>query len=134
MNAKDLLQKAINEQEERANYYNSPDGERSMDTAVAIFNSWTGHNLTTADGWRMMIALKQAREVQGKKEDNYVDLAGYSSLLGEEVCFKPNGDYFIGVGGSIDLSNIPDDLEEALNQGFDLSDWSISQFERRHND
>lgn len=119
MNAKDFLNKAVKEQEERANYYNSPDGERSMDTATAIFNAWTGHNLSTADGWRFMIALKQAREVQGKKSDNYVDLAGYASLLGEEVCGSGSG-----------VQKETDNLEKPLKQGLDTRDWATSQFQR----
>lgn len=60
-------------------------GERSMARAVTIFNAWTDNKLSTEDGWRFMIALKQAREIQGKyNEDDYVDAAAYFGLLGEE--------------------------------------------------
>lgn len=59
-------------------------GERSMAKTVAIFNAWTGEDMSEADGWRFMLCLKQAREIQGKfHADDYVDLAGYASLLGE---------------------------------------------------
>ncbi len=64
-------------------------GERSMARAVAIFNAWQGENgdhLTEEEGWRFMIALKQARMVGGKFHmDDYVDLASYSALLGEHL-------------------------------------------------
>lgn len=66
-------------------------GERSMERTVSIFNIWTGNNLSVKDGWRFMVALKQAREIQGKyNRDDYVDLAAYASLLGEEEA-KDNG-------------------------------------------
>jgi hypothetical protein len=59
-------------------------GERSMAHTVQIFEAWTGVKLSEADGWRFMIALKMARSMTGKpKLDSYVDLAGYSALLGE---------------------------------------------------
>lgn len=64
-------------------------GERSMAKAVAIFNAWqgdTGDHLTEEEGWRFMIALKQARMAGGKFHlDDYVDLASYSALLGEHL-------------------------------------------------
>lgn len=64
-------------------------GERSMSRAVNIFNAWTGGSMKTEDGWRFMIALKQAREIQGQyNRDDYVDLSAYSSLLGEEMSRK----------------------------------------------
>lgn len=59
-------------------------GERSMAHTVAIFKTWTGVELSEADGWRFMMCLKMARSLTGKpKLDTYVDLAGYSGLLGE---------------------------------------------------
>lgn len=64
-------------------------GERSMAKAVAIFNAWqgdTGDHLTEEEGWRFMIALKQARMAGGRFHlDDYVDLASYSALLGEHL-------------------------------------------------
>lgn len=64
-------------------------GERSMARAVAIFNAWqgdTGDHLTEEEGWRFMIALKQARMAGGRFHlDDYVDLASYSALLGEHL-------------------------------------------------
>ena len=60
-------------------------GERSMEKTVAIFNAWTGNTISVEDGWRFMVALKQAREIQGfYNRDDYVDAAAYFGLLGEE--------------------------------------------------
>jgi hypothetical protein len=60
-----------------------------MEKTVAIFNAWTGSNMTVENGWRFMIALKQAREVQGKfNADDYVDGAAYFALLGEDESGK----------------------------------------------
>jgi len=60
------------------------DGERSMARAVEIFNAWTDCGMSVEDGWRFMLALKMARELQGKfNEGDYQDLAGYAALLGE---------------------------------------------------
>ena len=65
-------------------------GERSMAKTVAIFNAWTGSSMTEDDGWRFMIALKQAREVQGfYNRDDYVDGSAYFSLLGENQSQNP---------------------------------------------
>lgn len=63
-------------------------GERSIAKTVDIFNAWTGRDLTEQEGWKFMVALKQARESQGKfHEDDYVDGASYFALLGES-CAK----------------------------------------------
>ena len=70
---------------ERAALRDQPGGERSMAKTVAIFNAWTGNNLSVEDGWRFMIALKQAREISGFfNEDDYEDGCNYFALLGEE--------------------------------------------------
>lgn len=62
----------------------APGGERSMARAVAIFKAWTGIDIPESDGWRFMLSLKLAREVQGECcPDDYVDIAGYAALLGE---------------------------------------------------
>ena len=64
-------------------------GERSMQKAVEIFKAWTGIDLPVTDGWRFMIALKMAREIQGKFNlDDYVDLSSYSALLAEDEAKK----------------------------------------------
>jgi hypothetical protein len=69
----------------RAVLRDQPSGERSMAKTVAIFNAWTGNNISVQDGWRFMISLKQAREIQGfYNEDDYEDGTNYFALLGEE--------------------------------------------------
>ena len=46
--------------------------------------------MSEEDGWRFMIALKQAREIQGDfHKDDYQDLVNYSALLGE--CASDSG-------------------------------------------
>lgn len=70
---------------ERAKLRDQPGGERSMAKTVAIFNAWTGNNLSISDGWRFLVALKQAREFSGQfHADDYEDGANYFALLGEE--------------------------------------------------
>ena len=81
-----LLREALNTLVERGKRRDNTEGqgERSMEKAVAIFNAWTGSSMDEEDGWRFMICLKQAREIQGNfHRDDCVDLVGYSSLLGE---------------------------------------------------
>ena len=84
--APDFLEDAAKTMRQRAALRDAPaTGERSMAKTVAIFNAWTGNTMSVQDGWRFMIALKQAREVQGfYNEDDYVDGAAYVALLGEE--------------------------------------------------
>lgn len=79
-----FLEEASEAMKARASLRDAQGGERSMAKTVAIFNAWTGSNMSEDDGWRFMIALKQAREIQGKyNRDDYVDLAAYCGLLGE---------------------------------------------------
>ena len=84
--ASSFLEDAVSTMKQRAAQRDaSGSGERSMERTVNIFNAWTGNKLTVQDGWRFMIALKQAREIQGNfHEDDYVDLAAYAGLLGED--------------------------------------------------
>lgn len=58
--------------------------ERSMNKIVHIFNTLTGHHITEAQGWTFMMILKLVRANQGQyKDDNYIDLIAYASLLAE---------------------------------------------------
>lgn len=85
-----LLQEGQDILKARAALRDSDDGGRSMARAVAIFNAWTGSSMSEEDGWRFMIALKQAREIQGDfHKDDYQDLVNYSALLGE--CASDSG-------------------------------------------
>lgn len=70
---------------ERGSSRDMPKGERSMARAVRIFNAASGRDLSAAEGWLFMIALKLSRRQAGKyKEDDYDDLVGYSVLFAEE--------------------------------------------------
>jgi hypothetical protein len=89
--APELLKEATGMLAQRGVDYDSKGGERSMAHAVSIFNTITkrymegpGEALTELEGWIFMMALKQARMMQGKpKRDTYVDLAAYTALAGE---------------------------------------------------
>lgn len=83
--AANILQDAIDAMSERGKSYDT-DGkgvERSMDKVVAMFNTLTGHALTTEQGWDFMILLKLVRASQGYKHDNYIDGSAYFGLAGE---------------------------------------------------
>lgn len=86
--AADFLEEAVTTMKKRA-MQRDAEQERSMARTVAIFNAWTGGSMSEADGWRFMICLKQAREIQGAYlRDDYVDLAAYTGLLGEHLAEK----------------------------------------------
>ena len=86
MRADDIMEEGREAITDRAKTRDQPTGERSMARCVAIFNAWTNHKLSEADGWRLMISLKQAREIQGEPHrDDYVDMSSYPALLGECV-------------------------------------------------
>jgi hypothetical protein len=83
--ASDFLEEAVTTMKKRA-MQRDAEQERSMAKTVAIFNAWTGASMSEADGWRFMLCLKQAREIQGGfLRDDYVDLSAYSGLLGEHM-------------------------------------------------
>lgn len=82
--APNILAKAIQTMQNRAQERDAENGERSMAKTVAMFNAYRGYNLTESDGWAFMVFLKLARGVQGAyNEDDYVDGSAYFSLLGE---------------------------------------------------
>lgn len=69
---------------DRGQLRDQPQGERSMAAVVRVWNALTGKDMTEAEGWEFMIALKLVRARQGKfHEDDYIDMVGYSGLLGE---------------------------------------------------
>lgn len=83
--APEFLDEAAKTMRARAQLRDKPSGERSMELIIKTFNTLTGHNLTTAEGWELMILLKMVRGRQGFYDrDSYVDGAAYFSLLGEE--------------------------------------------------
>jgi len=53
---------------------------QSFEVLVPMFNQLTGHNLSIGDGVTFMMLLKLVRDQIDPKEDNKLDLAGYSSI------------------------------------------------------
>ena len=79
-----LLKQALTVHEQRGVEYDKEHGERSMPLTITLFNTLTGHELSVADGFKLMQLLKMVRIQQAPhKADSYVDLAGYAALEGE---------------------------------------------------
>lgn len=86
MKAEDILTKAAGHLADRAKTYDKPEGERSMEKTVAMFNTLAGTQLTTEQGWLFMVLLKMVRSQQGEyKADNFEDGAAYFALAGERT-------------------------------------------------
>ena len=85
MNAQELLQHAASIMQERGKQYDKPEGERSMEATVNAFNAITGLELTTSDGWLLMVLLKLVRDSQREQahDDSCHDLIAYSALYAE---------------------------------------------------
>jgi hypothetical protein len=85
MRATELLNLAHDTQAERANEYDSEDGERSMPAAVAAFNAITGRNLPVSEGYMLIALVKQVRlyRAPGFHLDSAIDLVSYGSLAAE---------------------------------------------------
>lgn len=83
--AQDLLHRAASLMDERGKQYDKPQGERSMQAAVAAFNAISGYSLTEADGFLLMALLKMVRDQQRETphRDSIEDLVAYASLYGE---------------------------------------------------
>lgn len=80
----EVLRAGARHMEDRASQYDRPEGERSMDHTVKMFNILTGHNLTETEGWKFMALLKLVRASTGPfKLDNYEDLTAYGALAAE---------------------------------------------------
>ena len=79
-----ILNQAARVHEQRAVEYDNEQGERSMPLTITLFNTLTGHELSVADGYKLMQLLKMVRIQQAPhKTDSYVDLSGYAALEGE---------------------------------------------------
>lgn len=87
-----ILNEAVAIMAERGKSYDKSGGEaeRSMPKIVAMFNTLTGHTLTTEQGWDFMILLKLVRSSQGYKHDNYIDGSAYFGLAGEAASEAAN--------------------------------------------
>lgn len=84
MKAHEFIQSALDALKNRAEIRDQPSGERSAAKAAGILREWTGREWFEEDVWRVLIAIKLARESQGKfHADDLIDLAGYAGLLGE---------------------------------------------------
>lgn len=93
MNAIDFLQAGIDAMKDRVVQRDSQNGERSAGKAADILTAWTGTKWVEEDVWRCLLAVKMAREVQGRfTPDDLIDGAAYFSLLGE--CRAKHEDYF----------------------------------------
>jgi hypothetical protein len=92
--AKDHLKTVALLIDSRGQERDSPEGERSMERTVRTFNTMTGHNLSTEEGWLFMVYLKHARSRGGRyREDDYLDAIGYEALRTEASAVQhPPGD------------------------------------------
>lgn len=83
--APELLKRAAEIMDERGKQYDKPHGERSMRKTIDAFNAITGRDLAEAEGWLLMLVLKQARLFQrpGYHADSAEDAIAYASLLAE---------------------------------------------------
>lgn len=84
--AAEFLKSAMSEMQDRQTTYDKPEGERSMPTTVAMFNTLTGLGMSETQGWTFMAILKLVRaEYNGYRKDDYVDGASYVALAGESA-------------------------------------------------
>jgi hypothetical protein len=84
INAQEFLSSAHAAIRNRGAQRDTPDGERSMGRAVAMFNELTGSRMTVREGWVFMALLKLSRAQAGRfHADDYVDASGYLGLAGE---------------------------------------------------
>lgn len=84
VNPAQVLKAGAQHMDDRAEQYDAPRGERSMEKTMSMFNTLTGHNLSETEGWKFMALLKMVRASTGPfKLDNYEDLVAYSALAAE---------------------------------------------------
>jgi hypothetical protein len=83
--ASDVLRQAAEVIEQRGALRDKPDGERSMERAVAAYTALNGSKMDgELDGWLFLIVLKMARATAGKPHfDDLQDLVGYGALAAE---------------------------------------------------
>lgn len=85
--AHDYLTQASDLMVQRGKQYDKPSGERSMAKTVAAFNAVTGRDLSEAEGWLLMLLLKQVRQWQTPEfhRDSAEDSVAYAALLAESL-------------------------------------------------
>lgn len=86
LTADQLIREVSSVLKQRGEQRDSSQGERSMERIVSVFNALHGTDLTVEQGWSFMVCLKLVRSFTGTafRKDDYLDLIGYSGLLGEE--------------------------------------------------
>jgi len=73
---------------ERAQAYGEP--HQSFEKIAKLWSTYLHHEISITDVGMMMILLKVARNGRGNnKDDNFIDICGYASLVGSE-CFDEN--------------------------------------------
>ena len=85
--AQNFLTEAARIMDERAKEYDQPEGERSMEKIVKIFNLFTGKDLSEPDGWLFMQILKDVRQWSSPKFhlDSAKDCLAYAALKAESL-------------------------------------------------
>lgn len=83
--AQNFLTEAARIMDERAKEYDQPEGERSMEKIVKIFNLYTDKDLSEPDGWLFMQILKDVRQWSSPKFhlDSAKDCIAYAALKAE---------------------------------------------------
>lgn len=84
MNILEQADKIVNHRSEEKERQYGPFSE-CMERMRDIFNAMTGHNLTTEDMFKAMVAMKLAREFYSHKEDNLLDLCAYVGGLNNYI-------------------------------------------------
>lgn len=83
----DFLERAADLMKERGKEYDSPEGERSAQSAVSAFNAITGRDLSESEAWLFMLVLKLTRQSakKGFHRDSAEDAVAYSALMAESL-------------------------------------------------
>jgi hypothetical protein len=87
MNQESILKEAdqiVNNRSEESDRMYGPFSE-GMDRAAMIFNGMTGLNVTGADMFKALIALKFSRESYNHKRDNLLDAVAYIQGLNNYI-------------------------------------------------
>lgn len=80
MNILERANEIVNHRAEEKERQYGPFGE-SMERAAIIFNAMTGHEISGADMFKALLAVKLSRERYSHKEDNLLDACAYIAGL-----------------------------------------------------
>lgn len=90
VSAHEFLEEAVITMRSRAASRDKITGERTAAQIAQVFNALSGHTLTEADVWQILLVLKLVRARNGNfNRDDYVDMAAYSGLLGQSESENP---------------------------------------------